>query len=160
MLFSCQDEVSSLGPCPRVVGSIYLGPRCGHGDSSSTYWYLPSRRLYWLIQQRRSGHRLWIGIRLWGRKVLPSSLEALLGSANAGSSGPPKIVTGVDSSYGSYSLQGCYDASAGGYTITAATSSSTSMSLEYCASYCKGSPYFAIENGRIVPNQALVLYAC
>ena len=63
------------------------------------------------------------------------------------SSGPPKIVSGVDSNYGSYALQGCYDASSQGYVITGATTSS-SMTLEYCASYCKGTPYFAIENGR------------
>ena len=66
--------------------------------------------------------------------------------ANHICSGPPKIVTGVDSNYGSYSLQGCYDASAGGYVITGAVSS-TNMTLEYCASHCQGSPYFAIENG-------------
>lgn len=86
--------------------------------------------------------------------------KLLPGSANSGSSGPPRIVTSVNSTYGSYDLLGCYDASAGGYTVTGATSSSTSMSLEYCAAYCKGSPYFAIENGGIVPIQALVSYTC
>ena len=79
--------------------------------------------------------------------------------ANLIPSGPPKIITGVDSSHGSYSLQGCYNTSAGGYTIIGVTSS-TSMTLEYCASYCNGSPYFAIENGRSLLYLAFGLYAC
>ena len=78
---------------------------------------------------------------------------------NLVTSGPPKIVTSVNSSHGSYGLQGCYNASAGGYTIVGVTSS-TSMTLEYCASYCNGSPYFAIENGRSLLRLALGLHAC
>ena len=78
---------------------------------------------------------------------------------NLVTSGPPKIVTSVDSSHGSYSLQGCYNASAGGYTIVGVTSS-TSMTLEYCASYCNGSPYFAIENGGSLLCLAIGLHVC
>jgi len=68
--------------------------------------------------------------------------------ADATDSAPPTLGETVDSSYGSYSLDGCFDAGSSGYTLTGLTTTSTSMTLQYCASYCKGSAYFAIMNGR------------
>lgn len=67
--------------------------------------------------------------------------------ANTTHSAPPTLAETIDSSYGSYSLAGCFDAGSSGYTLTGSTTTSTSMTLQYCASYCKGSAYFAIMNG-------------
>ncbi|KAL8825407.1 MAG: hypothetical protein Q9191_004439 [Dirinaria sp. TL-2023a] len=68
--------------------------------------------------------------------------------AGAGSgSGSPTLGQTVDSPYGTYDLDGCSDAGPSGSILDGARTTSPSMTLEYCASFCKGSAYFAVQNG-------------
>ena len=127
-------EVLSLGPRPWHVQSCRLSPRHRHRDHSHTYRNLPPGCIFWLR-----------------RKVLHNLIRAPNKLAHSISSGLPTIGNTIDSIYGTYSLQGCYDASAGGYVVTSVTTN-TSLTLEGCAASCKGSSYLAVANGNLDPQ--------
>ncbi|KAL8992786.1 MAG: hypothetical protein Q9169_006835 [Polycauliona sp. 2 TL-2023] len=65
--------------------------------------------------------------------------------------GKPGEIQSVSSSYGFYTLAGCYAAPPSGYLLDGKTSVSVGMTLASCASYCTGSTFFALQNG----NQCL-----
>ncbi|KAL8749823.1 MAG: hypothetical protein Q9199_007457, partial [Rusavskia elegans] len=60
--------------------------------------------------------------------------------------GKPADVQTVSSTYGFYSLLGCYTAPPSGYLLDGKTSVSVGMTLASCASYCTGSAFFALQN--------------
>lgn len=60
----------------------------------------------------------------------------------------PTLGETVDSSYGSYTLDGAYDTGSSGYILDGASTTASDMTLDHCASFCKGTPYFALQNGR------------
>ncbi|KAI4249755.1 MAG: hypothetical protein L6R40_000544 [Gallowayella cf. fulva] len=62
-----------------------------------------------------------------------------------GGGGSGEIKT-VGSTYGVYNLVGCYAAPPSGYLLDGKTSVSVGMTLSSCASYCPGSPFFALQN--------------
>ncbi|KAL8735352.1 MAG: hypothetical protein Q9166_000897 [cf. Caloplaca sp. 2 TL-2023] len=62
--------------------------------------------------------------------------------------GKPGEINTVSSTYGVYSLAGCYTAPPSGYLLDGKTSVSVGMTLSSCASYCAGSAFFALQNGK------------
>ncbi|KAL8900834.1 MAG: hypothetical protein Q9207_005497 [Kuettlingeria erythrocarpa] len=70
------------------------------------------------------------------------------GAPGGGSSG---TVSTVSSTYGIYALLGCYAAPSSGYLLDGKTTVSAALTLASCASFCAGSPAFAVQNG----NQCL-----
>ncbi|KAL8922685.1 MAG: hypothetical protein Q9208_004998 [Pyrenodesmia sp. 3 TL-2023] len=70
------------------------------------------------------------------------------GTSGSGSSG---TVSTVSSTYGVYTLLGCYAAPSSGYLLDGKTTVSTALTLASCASFCAGSLAFAVQNG----NQCL-----
>ncbi len=73
------------------------------------------------------------------------------------SSGSTVAVTSVSSPYGMYSQLGWYSNPASGYLLDGSQTTSPQMSLTYCASFCGGAPFFAVENGEFFssPNTDL-----
>ncbi len=63
-------------------------------------------------------------------------------------SSPTVVVTSVSSPYGLYSQLGWYADPASGYLLGGSQTTSSQMSLTYCASFCGGAPFFAVENGK------------
>ena len=63
------------------------------------------------------------------------------------SSGSTVVVASVSSPYGLYSQLGWYSGPSSGYLLGGSQTTSSQMSLTYCASFCGGTPYFAVENG-------------
>ncbi|KAL9132214.1 MAG: hypothetical protein Q9217_000018 [Psora testacea] len=66
------------------------------------------------------------------------------------SSTTPGAKSMVDIEYGTYGFYGFYPLIPSQSILNGRTTTSDSMSLEYCASYCQGSPFFAVENGQPV----------
>ncbi|KAI4179763.1 MAG: hypothetical protein LQ346_007131, partial [Caloplaca aetnensis] len=64
---------------------------------------------------------------------------------------PPEAegtVSTVSSTYGVYTLAGCYAAPSSGYLLDGKTTVSAGLTLASCASFCAGSPAFAVQNGK------------
>lgn len=59
----------------------------------------------------------------------------------------PGTVSTVSSTYGVYTLAGCYAAPSSGYLLDGKTTVSAGLTLASCASFCAGSPAFAVQNG-------------
>ncbi|KAL9594794.1 MAG: hypothetical protein Q9219_006831 [cf. Caloplaca sp. 3 TL-2023] len=66
------------------------------------------------------------------------------GGTGDGSSG---VVQTVSSTYGVYTLKGCYAAPASGYLLDGKTTVSPGTTLASCAAFCAGSVAFAVQNG-------------
>ncbi|KAL8950312.1 MAG: hypothetical protein Q9222_003635 [Ikaeria aurantiellina] len=72
-------------------------------------------------------------------------------SSGSGGGGGGSVVQNVSSSYGVYGVYGCYGAPPSGSLLNGKTTSSSDMTCASCATFCEGSPFFAIQNG----NQCL-----
>ena len=66
------------------------------------------------------------------------------------SSGSTVLVTSVNGPKGVYSQLGLYANPSSGYLLGGSQTTSPEMSMTYCASFCGGSPYFAVENGEFL----------
>ncbi|KAL9034947.1 MAG: hypothetical protein Q9180_005124, partial [Flavoplaca navasiana] len=83
--------------------------------------------------------------------VTLTSRVAVCYPSDAPGGGRPGEVQSVSSTYGFYTIFGCYAAPPSGYLLDGKTSVSVGMTLASCASYCTGSAFFALQNG----NQCL-----
>ncbi|KAI4190539.1 MAG: hypothetical protein LQ348_003649 [Seirophora lacunosa] len=66
----------------------------------------------------------------------------------AGGLGDSGTVATVSSTYGVYTLLGCFAAPASGYVLDGRMTVNAGMTLESCASFCAGSMAFAVQNGQ------------
>ena len=73
---------------------------------------------------------------------------------------PTVVVTSVSSPYGLYSQLGWYADQASGYLLGGSQTTSSQMSLTYCASFCDGTPFFAVENGKYSLAFTLIRGVC
>ena len=69
------------------------------------------------------------------------------------------FITNISSNYGVYNFYGVYAAPAFGDLFQGRTIIDTQLTLATCASYCGGSLYFAIQNGKLVYNYPSSLFA-